>query len=287
MILPKELAGVNGTASDRTCVRLPPHNRDAERAILGAMLRDNSIITEAIGLVAATDFYIFAHGIIFGAVLDLHNAGKPADIVTVAERLFQANLTAEIGGAVYLAELCDAAPSARHYCQHATIIRGYAQRRQLIEAAHEIEEHAFNPGCPVADALAEAERRIVVIAERGRTAGCRSEFPSAVVASALQADANPLAWLWRGFIADKGITLFSALWKAGKTTLLAHLVRNMSDGTALCGQEVTPATVLYVSEESEKRWAERRDALGIKNNVHFIERPFKGKPSVLQWLAFM
>src|SRR5436309_11629398 len=68
-----------------------------------------------------------------------------------------------------------------------------------------------------------------------------STFPLAVVASALQANADPLAWLWRGFIADKGITLLSALWKAGKTTLLSHLVRNMANGTALCGYEVSSA----------------------------------------------
>ena len=114
-----------------------------------------------------------------------------------------------------------------------------------------------------------------------------STFPLPVIASALKANADPLSWLWRGFIAAKGITLFSALWKAGKTTLLAHLVRNMADGTALCGYEVTPATVLYITEESESRWAKRRDALGIGDNVHFICRPFKAKPSIVQWRAFV
>jgi hypothetical protein len=114
-----------------------------------------------------------------------------------------------------------------------------------------------------------------------------STFPIPVVASALQANADPLAWLWRGFIADKGITLFSALWKAGKTTLLAHLVRNMADGTALCGYEVTPATVLYITEESESRWAKRRDALGIRDTVHYVCRPFQVKPALVQWLGFI
>ena len=64
-------------------------------------------------------------------------------------------------------------------------------------------------------------------------------------------------------------------------------MRNMRDGTAFCGQEVTPATVLYITEESEPRWAKRRDALAIGDNVHFIYRPFKGKPSVTKWLAFI
>ena len=114
-----------------------------------------------------------------------------------------------------------------------------------------------------------------------------AEFGFSVVASKLQTTTTPLAWLWRGFIAEKGITLFSALWKIGKTTLLAHLVRNMNKGDALCGYEVTPATVLYITEESETRWAKRRDALGIGDNVHFLCRPFKAKPSIAKWMAFI
>lgn len=89
-----------------------------------------------------------------------------------------------------------------------------------------------------------------------------------VIASKLQANTGPLTWLWHGFIADKGITLLSAPWKSGKTTLLAHLIRNMREGISLCGYAVTPATVLYITEESESRWAKRRDTLGIGDNVH-------------------
>jgi hypothetical protein len=114
-----------------------------------------------------------------------------------------------------------------------------------------------------------------------------STFPLPIVASKLQTDATPLAWLWRGFIADKGITLFSALWKVGKTTLLAHLARNMGQGEMLCGFEVTPTNVLYLTEESEPRWAKRRDALGIGDNVHFLCRPFTTKPTNLKWHALL
>jgi hypothetical protein len=117
--------------------------------------------------------------------------------------------------------------------------------------------------------------------------GTDSDFPVPVVASKLQATTDSLSWLWHGFIAEKGVTLVSALWKAGKTTLLAHLVRNMREGVALCGLEVTPATVLYITEEPEWRWAKRRDALGIGDNVHFICRPFARKPTAAQWLLFI
>ena len=111
----------------------------------------------------------------------------------------------------------------------------------------------------------------------------QADFPNAIVASALVQQAETTDWLWRGYIARRGITLFSALWKTGKTTLLAHLARNMGSGEPCCGIDVKKATVLYVSEESETRWANRRDALGIGDNVHFITRPFRMKPTVPLW----
>jgi AAA domain-containing protein len=61
----------------------------------------------------------------------------------------------------------------------------------------------------------------------------------------------------------------------------------MRRGEMLCGYEVTPGMVLYVSEESQSRWAKRRDALGIDDNVYFLSRPFKGKPTMAKWRAFI
>lgn len=95
-------------------------------------------------------------------------------------------------------------------------------------------------------------------------------------------------WLWDGFVSRGGVTLLSALWKAGKSTLLSHLVRAF-DGrtTEFLGREITPARVLYVSEEHEELWAERRDELGIGDHVGMICRPFKGRPSPAEWAAFI
>jgi hypothetical protein len=139
----------------------------------------------------------------------------------------------------------------------------------------------------------------------GQGAKAELVFPVPVVMSELEADAAELAWLWRGFIAACGITLFSALWKAGKTTLLAHLLRKMgtaqtdapgpgiaarishASSSTLCGREVTPGTALVVSEEFKTQWIKRRDALLIGDHVHLICRPFKGKPTVANWEAFL
>jgi hypothetical protein len=95
-------------------------------------------------------------------------------------------------------------------------------------------------------------------------------------------------WLLDGYISRGGVTMLSALWKAGKSTLLSHLIRAF-DGRAgeFIGREITPARVLYVSEEHEELWAERRDELGIGDHVGIVCRPFKGRPSPAEWAAFL
>jgi hypothetical protein len=95
-------------------------------------------------------------------------------------------------------------------------------------------------------------------------------------------------WLWHGYLSRGGATLFNALWKAGKTTLLAHLVRAFGDGSGeFCGRPIVPARVLYVTEEDEETWCERRDGLGLGDHVAFASRPFRAKPSRQQWEQFL
>jgi replicative DNA helicase len=150
--------------------RLPPHNRDAERSLLGSMLRDNNIIPEAINLVRADHFYVYGHQKIFEAITKLNDdSGKPADIVTVAEFLAVAKQMEDIGGPAYLAELWDAAPSAAHYRHYAEIIRQKAIARNLIHACTDLSAEAFDQAIPSGELLDSAERRILEIAEMGIT----------------------------------------------------------------------------------------------------------------------
>src|SRR5262249_56893132 len=103
-------------------------------------------------------------------------------------------------------------------------------------------------------------------------------LPPAVPLSALQAEEESARWLWHGYLAREEVTLFSALWKAGKTTLLAHLLKAMETGGAFCGRKVEACSVLYVTEERQGKWAARRDALQIGDHCHAVIRPFRTKP---------
>ncbi|HZZ81332.1 MAG TPA: replicative DNA helicase [Gemmataceae bacterium] len=168
--------------NDAVMDRLPPHNRDAERALLGSMLRDNYIIPEVVNLVKADHFYAFAHQKIFEAISKLNDdAGKPADIITVPEYLSQARvdpknenspkLIEEVGGIQYVVELFDAAPAAAHYRQYCEIVRQKAMLRSLIHACTGSLTDAFNArGTSAADILDTAERRLFEIRDGSKSA---------------------------------------------------------------------------------------------------------------------
>jgi hypothetical protein len=98
-------------------------------------------------------------------------------------------------------------------------------------------------------------------------------------------------WLLHGFVSRGGVTLFNALWKAGKSTLLAHMLQAF-DGRrdTFLGREIVPSRVLYISEEHQDIWAERRDELNIGDHVGMITRehlPFRGRSSPAQWVQLI
>jgi hypothetical protein len=94
-------------------------------------------------------------------------------------------------------------------------------------------------------------------------------------------------WIWEGMLNEGEITLLTALWKVGKTTLLSHLLKTLEVGGSFCGLEVRPARVLYISEEHANLWIERRDHLNLGDHVEFLLRPFKMKATWEQWGAFL
>jgi hypothetical protein len=94
-------------------------------------------------------------------------------------------------------------------------------------------------------------------------------------------------WVWEGFIPAGGITLLSALWKAGKTTLLTQLLKALGPGGEFLGLGVKPVKVLYVTEEMEKHWSRRRVQVPLADHIGFHIQPFAAKPDVETWLAFI
>ena len=104
----------------------------------------------------------------------------------------------------------------------------------------------------------------------------------------LQADTENVSWAWEGYIGPQVTTLFTGLWKAGKSTLVSLLLRDLAleEGT-FCGQTVSMTKVLLVTEEAAPHWIERRDDLGIGNHVSVISKPFLRNPTRGEWPMFV
>ena len=147
--------------------RVPPQSREAERCVLGSMLRDNLVIPDIINIVQADNFYFDAHQKIFQAIRTIYDSGKPVDLVILAEYLNSQKQLEDVGRGAYLAELWDAAPSAANAEHYAHIVREKGITRSLIHASTEILRDAYDQSQPADELLAKAERQVLEIAELG------------------------------------------------------------------------------------------------------------------------
>lgn len=95
--------------------------------------------------------------------------------------------------------------------------------------------------------------------------------------------AHPKRWVWDGLLGPGQITLFTSMWKSGKTTLLAHLLAQRKSGGALAGRAVAAGASAIISEETPSVWQERNGQLGFGPSNFFYCRPFVGRPSPEQW----
>jgi replicative DNA helicase len=165
---PAELAAAAPRDDDIARLRVPPHSVEGEQSVLGGLLLDNLAWDRAADLLTESDFYRFEHRLIYSAIATLVQAGKPADVITVFERLQALGKAEDCGGLAYLNALAQSVPSAANMRRYAEIVRERAILRKLIAASDEIATAAFNPaGRAVPQVLDEAEAKILKIGEEG------------------------------------------------------------------------------------------------------------------------
>ena len=158
-------------------LRLPPQSLEAEQAVIGGLLLDNTAFDRVGDLLRPDDFYRGDHRQIYTAITSLIDKAHPADVVTVHEALSTIGKAEEIGGLIYLNRLAQDTPSAANIRRYAEIVRDRAILRRLIAVADDIANQALNPqGRDTRSLLDEAESKIFNINEEG--ARGRSGFQS-------------------------------------------------------------------------------------------------------------
>lgn len=121
----------------------PPHDLEAEKAVLGAVLLDAGVLPMIEPIVSPADFYHPAHAIIFNAMLTVAGAHKPIDVVTVNDELRAMDRSNAVGGLAYLGELVECTPTTAHAEQHARIVADHRQARDHLTFARELEHEVL------------------------------------------------------------------------------------------------------------------------------------------------
>jgi replicative DNA helicase len=222
--------------------RLPPQNLEAERSVLGSMLRDNQVIPEVVQIVRPGHFYLDAHRRIFEIMVELADQGRPVDLVTLGEQIQRRGWVQEIGGYGYLGLLWEAAPTAANAAYYAEIVRDKALVRNLITASTEVLREAYDQSCPAEHLLENAERRILEIAEWGIT-GQTHDLDRALREAFNRIDARhgrgdqTISGLPTGFLdldeltaglQDSELVIVAARPSVGKTAFALNLTRHIA-----------------------------------------------------------
>lgn len=146
-------------------VRIPPHDEDAEAAVLGAILIDREAMANASEYVKPEYFYSDANASVFMAMLELYEQRKPIDILTLTSALKSKKLYQKIGGSAYLTSLANAVPTAANIVHYAGIVKEKYVRRVLIQLSGETTELAFQEDIEADEILDKVEQSVFRVSQ--------------------------------------------------------------------------------------------------------------------------
>lgn len=155
-------------------LKVPPHNIEAEQAILGGILMNNNAMNQIMDILSPDDFYREANMSLFQGMVGLYNRSEPIDVITLSRFLTEKNLLEKVGGIDYLGSLVDAVSTSAGIVYHADIVKNLSVRRKLISQCSAISESCFQDWERTEDLLETAEQAIYDIADEQVREGFQS-----------------------------------------------------------------------------------------------------------------
>lgn len=153
--------------SKKSGIRIPPHNIEAERALLGSIMLRPDAMYEVMEVLTPQSFYAEKHRLIYGIMHELFTKRSPTDMLSVASRLIEKNLLEEMGGNSYLADLVNSVPSAANAAYYAQIVQKKSIARNLISAADHISSLGYDEEQEIDEILDQAQKRVFDVADVG------------------------------------------------------------------------------------------------------------------------
>ena len=140
--------------------RILPHSMEAEQSVIGSMIMSRDAIVEASEMITGADFYQQQYGIVFEAMVELHDEGKAVDLVTLQERLKEKDLPPEISSMEFVRDLLAAVPTSANVKYYAEIVAEKSMLRKLIKTTEEISNACYLGKEKTQDILEVTEKKI-------------------------------------------------------------------------------------------------------------------------------
>lgn len=154
--------------------RIPPNDKEAEQAVLGAIFLSKDALTEAMEYLEPEDFYQHANRLIFQAMVNINERDDGAiDVVTIQDELNRNNQLEDVGGIVYLADLANSVPTAANTEYYSKIVKQKSVLRSLINAATNIVNRSFDENEDLDSIIDASEREIMDVSENRSHKGFR------------------------------------------------------------------------------------------------------------------
>ena len=149
--------------------RILPHSIEAEQSVIGSMIMDREAIVVASEIVLSEDFYNKQYGVLFDAMVELNDEGKPVDLVTLQDRLKEKDVPPEVSSLEFIRDLITAVPTSANVKYYANIVAEKATLRRLIRINEEIANTCYVGKDSLEDILSDTEKRIFDLIQRRNT----------------------------------------------------------------------------------------------------------------------
>ena len=147
--------------------KIQPHSVEAEQSVVGSMLMDKDAVMTASEILSGEDFYQYQYGVMFDAIVELHNEGHPIDLVTVQDRLREKDVPPEVCSIEYIRELLLSVPTSANVRSYAQIVREKAILRRLIRISDEISQSCYLGKEPMDEILEKTEKSVFDLIKNG------------------------------------------------------------------------------------------------------------------------
>ncbi|MCF0156658.1 MAG: replicative DNA helicase [Veillonella sp.] len=222
-------------------VRVPPHNIEAEQAVLGALLTSDTAADSVTNILKASDFYRDAHRIIYDALLSIIRKNKKADMILLTEELDRLNKLETVGGIAYISSLTEQA-SSYNVEEHARIVADKAKLRALIDVGNKVVGMSYAGDEEPQEIINEAERMVLDVSGQTNSESTFSRMGEVVMnnlnrLSEIQQQDGTITGLSTDFrdldkitsgLQKSDLILVAARPAMGKTAFTLNLAQNIS-----------------------------------------------------------